>query len=317
MNVRPDLTRLRTMLNGRPAVTRFAPSPTGYLHMGHLVNALYVWGIARALGGKVILRLEDHDRNRCKAAYETAILDDLDRLGLLPDVGTTSELRAGASDFRQSDCGAHYERQLQALAEKGLVYGCSCSRRALRARLGDIPPGELRYDGHCRDRGLPPGDGQAIRLRLPEGTVVFDDLLAGPQAQAPAQQCGDMVLRDNKGNWSYQFCVTVDDVRHGVQLVIRGLDIIESTGRQVLLANLLGAENIPVHVHHGLLMAEPGKKLSKHNHAPAIRDMMNAGESPEEILGRAASMCGLLEVQRPLSAAELAELFLQDGKGTP
>ena len=132
MSPRPplDLAALAARLPSSP-LTRFAPAPTGYLHLGHVVNALYVWGTARAVGGRVLLRVEDHDRQRCRPGYETALLDDLDWLGLQPDVFPTDAFRTGPCESRQSDRHAHYQRAAQTLIAHGLVYGCHCTRREI------------------------------------------------------------------------------------------------------------------------------------------------------------------------------------------
>jgi glutamyl-Q tRNA(Asp) synthetase len=204
------------------SLTRFAPAPTGWLHFGHVVNALYVWNTARALGCRVMLRIEDHDRERCRPEYERGILDDLDWLGFVPDVHPTATFRSGRSDGRQSDRDAVYREAVAQLRAQQLLYACDCSRRALVA----APAGELRYPGTCRERGLPLTDGLGWRVRLPDTVETFDDALLGTQVQTPAGQCGDLLIRDRRGNWTYQFAVTVDDWRQDVDLVIRGVDLL-------------------------------------------------------------------------------------------
>jgi hypothetical protein len=154
--LRPDLSRLEAAL-GAPPLTRFAPSPTGYLHLGHVVNAIYVWGVARALGGRVVLRIEDHDRIRCRSRYEAALLDDLAWLGFEPDSGRLPILR-------QSDTPLAYTQALETLCASTEVYACGCSRK-------DI--GGERYDGRCRGRSLQPGPGRGIRVRFAPGTTML------------------------------------------------------------------------------------------------------------------------------------------------
>jgi glutamyl-tRNA synthetase/glutamyl-Q tRNA(Asp) synthetase len=265
-------------------LTRFAPAPTGWLHLGHVLNALYVWNTARAAGCRVMLRIEDHDRERCRPEYERGILDDLDWLGFVPDVYPTRMFRAGPVDGRQSDRGAVYQDALRRLRDRGLVYACDCTRRSLAA-AGARPgsSGELRYPGICRDRNLPLSDGVGWRVRLPAGVETFDDALVGVQEQSPAEQCGDMLIRDRLGNWTYQFAVTVDDWRQGVDLVIRGIDLLPSTGRQILLARLLGRDVPPVYMHHPLVMKTPAQKLSKSDGATGIRELCAAGWTKEEV----------------------------------
>jgi glutamyl-Q tRNA(Asp) synthetase len=303
-----DLDRLRRRLPPAP-LTRFAPSPTGYLHLGHAVNAVFVWGVARALGGRVLLRLEDHDRGRCRAAYETALLEDLEWLGLEPDLGGAEGLRGGPSAYRQSDCEPLYRTELARLAARHPVYACACSRKTLATEV-DAPGGtEIPYPGRCRDRGLAAGPGRGVRVALGPGEERFDDALLGEQRQEPAAQCGDLLLRDRLGQWTYQFAVTVDDYRQGVDLVVRGADLLASTGRQIRLARLLGRVGAPVFLHHPLLLKPSGEKLSKASRDTALRELRAAGMSPGVVLGEAAFRAGLLPQARPIGADALADLF--------
>jgi glutamyl/glutaminyl-tRNA synthetase len=311
--VRPDPARL-------PAAptTRFAPAPTGHLHLGHLVNAIYTWGIAGATGGRVVLRIEDHDRQRSRRTYEAALLDDLERLDLLPDVPPLAELRGGSSPYRQSDDAAPYEAAVAALRAQGRVYACTCSRAALLAWRGPGCP------GGCRMRGLPEDEpGTALRAWLAgdeagmagarvaaAGTDLeaFDDLLLGPR-DGDLSADGDLALRDRHGNWSYPLCVVVDDARHGVDLVIRGRDLLDATPRQLRLGRLLGRATPPAFLHHPLLRKPSGAKLSKADHDTALRDLLDGGAAPADLLGFAAAAVGLQAEPRPLPAARLGELF--------
>ena len=304
-----DLAALRDRLPPAP-LTRFAPSPTGFLHLGHVANAIWVWGIARALGGGVLLRIEDHDRGRSRREYEGAALDDLEWLGLVPDRGRPAELRHGPSPFRQSDSGEVYAAALDRLARSAEVYGCDCSRRDIALEAGDPFNEETRYPGRCRARGLPPGPGRGIRVVLPEATETFSDARLGARAQAPASQCGDLLLRDRTGNWTYQFAVVVDDQRHGVDLVIRGEDLLSSTGRQIMLGRMLGRERPPEFLHHPLIRKDDGVKLSKSSGDTGVRELRAAGAMPEAVLGEAAWRTGLLEQPRPLAPGALPALFL-------
>ncbi len=303
-----DLSALAARLPPRP-LTRFAPSPTGYLHLGHVANAICVWGIAGALDGRVLLRLEDHDRSRCRPDYETALLEDLEWLGLEPDIGPLAEFRAGTSSYRQSDGASAYRDHLAALAARAHVFACDCSRKDLAIESGDIPDIETRYNGRCRDRGLSPGSGRGIRLRIDAGVERFEDGWLGEQAQDPATQCGDLLLRDRLGNWTYQFAVTVDDFRHGVDLVIRGVDLLSSTGRQLRLGRLLGRAQPPVYVHHSLIRRPSGEKLSKSASDTGIRDLRRSGMTPGLVLGTAARLIGLLPETCELAIDEVARLF--------
>jgi len=269
-------------------LTRFAPAPTGYLHLGHVVNALYVWDMARDRGARVLLRIEDHDAERCRPEYERGILDDLDWLGFAPDVHPTSEFRAGACGGRQSDRHRHYEAAAKTLSARGLVYGCDCSRRHLAAAAAPVEPGhEIPYPGTCRDKGLPLERGRIWRVRIPPGPETFHDLLCGPQAQEPASQCGDLVIRDRLGNWTYQFVATVDDWLQGIDLVVRGRDLLSSTGRQIRLARMLGRERPAEFAHHPLVMKSPAQKLSKSDRDTGVRDLRAAGWSRDRVLEEA------------------------------
>lgn len=281
--------------------TRFAPAPTGYLHLGHVVNALFVWGVARARGAEVLLRIEDHDRQRCRPTYEAALLEDLDWLGLAPDLGPTAAFRAGQSPYRQSDNGSRYHAALERLRTRGhRVYACDCSRKT----ADTAGP----YPGRCRDRNLPVGPGRGIRVVIAPGTERFDDLRLGPQAQEPATQCGDLLLRDRLGNWTYQMCVVVDDLEQGIDLVVRGEDLLDSTGRQLALARMLGRAEPPRFLHHPLILKPGGAKLSKADRDTSVRDLRAGGASRELLFGRALAGAGMLEGERPLTLEEALAL---------
>ena len=271
--------------------TRFAPAPTGYLHLGHVVNAQYVWDLARRAGARVLLRIEDHDRERCRPEYETALLDDLDWLGFAPDDFPTSAFRRGRCDSRQSDRGAVYEETARDLEARGLLYGCSCSRRALSEQTG-ASGDELRYPGTCRKRGLPLEAGLTWRARIEAGVEAFDDLILGPQQQEPANQCGDLAIRDRLGNWTYQFVASVDDFRQDVDLVVRGRDLLASTGRQIHLGRLLGRVHPATFAHHELVMKTPSQKLSKSDRDTGVRDLRAAGWTREQVLTAASAAAG-------------------------
>ena len=291
-SLRPDLARLEAVLDA-PPLTRFAPSPTGFLHLGHVVNAIYVWGVARALGGRVLLRIEDHDRIRSRPEYEAALLQDLAWLGFEPDAGLAPLLR-------QSDTLSVYEDALAVLRATTEVYVCECSRK-------DI--GGERYDGRCRQRSLPPGPGKGLRVQLAGRTETFDDALLGPLTQTPAEQCGDLLVRDRDGHWTYQLAVTVDDARQNVTLVIRGGDLVSSTGRQIQLARMLGRRNAPIFLHHALIHDERGEKLSKSAGDTGVRDLRSAGFSAPEVIGLAAYQVGLIGARESIGASEVAGLF--------
>ena len=280
-------------------LTRFAPSPTGHLHLGHVVNAIYVWGLARAAGGRVLLRMEDHDRMRCRLEYESSILEDLDWLGFVPDEGLHPLLR-------QSDRGDVYQVALDKLRRTHHVYACECSRKHLAGE---------RYDGFCRDRGLTEGPGRGLRVQFGEGVETFDDLLLGVIEHEPARQCGDLLLRGRDGNWTYQFAVTVDDLMQGITDIIRGEDLASSTGRQLRLRQMVGATGRPRFAHHPLILKPDGEKLSKSTADTGVRELRQSGVKPEEVIGHAAAAVGLIEQFTPVAAHRVADFFRGSPRG--
>jgi glutamyl-tRNA synthetase/glutamyl-Q tRNA(Asp) synthetase len=266
--------------------TRFAPAPTGWLHLGHVLNAEYVWGAA----ADVRLRIEDHDRERCRPEYDAGILEDLEWLGY----------RWSGAIVRQSRRDSIYREAIEILRAQGLLYACDCSRRHIEARLSaaasakadggrreartaNAEETELRYDGYCRSRQLPLADGLGWRVRIDPGVERFVDGILGPLEQDPSAQCGDVLIRDRLGNWTYQFCVVVDDYRQDIDLVIRGVDLLASTGRQIRLARLLGRQTPPEFRHHPLIMKRPGQKLSKSDGDTGVRDLRARGWTPEDV----------------------------------
>jgi glutamyl/glutaminyl-tRNA synthetase len=277
----------------RPAVTRFAPSPTGYLHLGHVANAIYVWGLAGAVGASVHLRIEDHDRVRSRTHFAAALLEDLDWLGFVADSGRTPL-------HRQSDHPDRYQTALARLRRTHHVYACRCSRKEI---------GGERYPGYCRALGLPEIAGHGLRVAIEPGVEPFDDLLAGRLEDTPADQCGDLLVRDRDGQWTYQFAVTVDDIADQVSLVVRGRDLITSTGRQIRLARMLGRPQPPRFAHHPLILGADGVKLSKSRRDTGVRELRGAGVTAAAVIGRAAAALGLTEAAVPVEATDVARLF--------
>jgi glutamyl-Q tRNA(Asp) synthetase len=237
---------------------------------------VYVWDVARASGpgSRVLLRIENHDRARCRPEFEAAMHEDLAWLGFV----------AGGTPTRQSERGAMYERALEDLRRQGLTYACDCSRREI---------GSGRYPGTCREKNLRESAGTGVRVRLASTLERFEDVMLGPRQQRPSEQCGDLLARDRHGNWTYHFAVVVDDLLQGVNLVIRGEDLLDSTGRQIHLARLLGREHPPAFLHHALLMKTATQKLSKSDGDTGIRDLRAKGWSAEAVIDRAMSLAGL------------------------
>ena len=291
-SLRLDLPRARAAFPVAP-VTRFAPSPTGYLHLGHVVNAIYTWGVARVLGGRVLLRVEDHDRVRSRPEFVEALLEDLAWLGFVPDEGRVPLLR-------QSERYSVYEGALDHLRRNGCVYGCDCSR----AEIG----GE-QYAGRCRDRRLIERPGLGLRVRIDPVLVHACDLVLGDLAQTPAEQCGDLLVKDRDGHWTYQFAATVDDLVQGVTLVVRGADLQSSTGRQVLLASMLGRTTPALFLHHPLILDARGRKLSKSAGDTGVRELRAKGVSATEVIGIAAAAVGLIAAPAAVDASHVSALF--------
>ena len=274
----PTLPEVR----GSASLTRFAPAPTGYLHLGHVANAVWTWGLAAESGAGVLLRIEDHDRQRGSPSYDAAILEDLEWLGFRPDRGPV----------RQTDTDAltAYDDALLRLSERGLVYGCDCTRTtfATWASTHGRPWAGPGCPGRCRERSV---DGPVLRAALGGGREAWTDRLVGPCREDVAPT-GDLPIRDRHGNWTYGFCVVVDDLRHGVDLVVRGRDLLHATPSQFRLAGLLGRETPPTFAHHELVRGPDGRKLSKSAGDTAVRELRDAGHTPGEVIELAAWATG-------------------------
>jgi glutamyl-Q tRNA(Asp) synthetase len=273
--------------------------------MGHAVNAVYAWSLARAFGGTVLLRIEDHDRRRARAAYGASILENLVWLGLEAD---NAALRLPAPLW-QHDRDEVYDAALARLTARGLVYVCRCSRRDVSTHAGATDEDALRYPGTCRTAAISPLETTARRVRLVDAHIEFNDLRHGPQVQVPQSQCGDLLVRDRLGQWTYQFAVVVDDLEQRVDLVIRGDDLLDSTGRQFALATLLGREVPPLVLHHALIRRPDGTKLSKSQGDTGIAELRAAGWSAERVLGHAAWLGGLQRTAAEISASALGRLW--------
>lgn len=280
--------------------TRFAPSPTGYLHRGHVFSALCVFAAAKEFGYRVRLRIEDHDRSRARNAYIDAIREDLDWLGFPFD-----------AESIQSENGERYERLFERLKAQGFLYACGCSRKSAFENNPVNADGETIYKGHCRDLGLPFEQGFAVRFKTPDKTFGWTDILRGGFTENPREWCGDFAVKDRLGQWTYQFAVVADDLEEGVGLVVRGMDLLHSTSRQIALANALGRKEPPLFLHHGLLLSPEGKKLSKREKAAGIRSERDAGKSAETLLGEVCKDAGLIPRFEPMSVQEAVQLSRQ------
>lgn len=266
--------------------TRFAPSPTGYLHLGHALSAIVAHDAARDGGGRFLLRIEDIDHTRSRPDYVAAIPDDLAALGLSWD-GTV---------WRQSERRAVYQAVLDQLREQGLTYPCFCTRRQVADHaLGQGADG-LIYGGTCRELGdkavaahLAAGDQPAWRLRLDmaldlAGPIVWQDERAGKQTWA-GSGAGDVVLARRDIGVSYHLAVVVDDAAQGMTHVIRGMDLFHQTSIHVLLQRLLELPT-PHYLHHQLLTNEDGRKLSKSDGVRSLREIYASGLDGRKVAAR-------------------------------
>ncbi|TPW34781.1 tRNA glutamyl-Q(34) synthetase GluQRS [Oecophyllibacter saccharovorans] len=266
-----------------PLTTRFAPSPTGRLHLGHVVSALYGRALAGS-DGRFLLRVEDTDRIRCRPAYGAALLEDLGWLGLRP----AGSVRVQSAHLSQ------YEAVLRNLQARHLLYPCSCTRREISARSTvTAPDGSRVYSGTCRNRNShPPGRPLAWRLNMQaaleeiRGEPEWQEIgrLAGPGRQrGQAAAFGDIVLGRRDSGVAYHLCVTHDDALQGVSCVTRGMDLLHATSVQRVLQVLMGWP-APVYAHHALLLDAEGRKLSKREGAEGIFQLRQGGWSAHEVL---------------------------------
>ena len=283
---------------------RFAPSPTGFLHEGHLLSALYVWAAARKWDLKIHLRIEDHDQSRMRPAYVEGIYEDLAWFGFHYD-----------SESIQSKRWPLYEQALARLEEQQLVYPCYCSRKQLEAENPKSETGEIVYQGKCLARHEAQGswfeeeaqdlrhemEPHNLRFVVPDKVIKWHDLRLGDFAENPKLQCGDFPIRDREGQWTYQFAVCVDDIDEGITHIVRGEDIRSSTARQIALREALGVKEHPIYLHHALISDSSGKKLSKRELAYSLRQERKAGVTPETLLGRVCFKAKLQETPAPLS----------------
>lgn len=276
---------------------RFAPSPTGDLHLGSAASALLAWLAARAAGGAFVLRIEDLDGPRVVPGMAARQLDELRWLGLDWDEGP--DVGGPYAPYAQSARGALYEAALEQLARRDLVYLCDCSRAEV-ARIASAPhAGEEgpRYPGLCRAHGMrerawkrPP----AVRLRVPDGVVTVRDRFQGEFAQDVARVVGDFVLKRGDGVYSYQLAVVVDDLAMRVTEVVRGVDLLDSAPRQVLLARLLGGEP-PSFAHHPLVIGTDGTRLAKRARGVPLADQRAAGRSAGSLVAGLARLLGIVD----------------------
>ena len=293
-------------------VGRYAPSPSGRMHLGNLCCCLLAWLSAKSKGGKVVLRVEDLDTARCPRKFAELLQQDLAWLGLSADEG--GDLGGPDGPYYQSDRSAIYQQFYDVLWKKGLVYPCFCSRSQLHA--ADAPhrsDGQVVYAGTCRNLTPEQAAEKALRrppawrVRVPDETVGFTDGHLGCYEENLARDCGDFYLRRADGVFAYQLAVVVDDALMGVTEVVRGADLLSSTPRQLWLYRTLDL-NAPEFIHMPLLLAPDGRRLSKRDGDESLENLQ-AKYTPEEIIGRLACACGLQKAPDPRTPAELADGF--------
>jgi glutamyl-tRNA synthetase len=282
---------------------RFAPSPTGVLHVGNLRTALLAWLFARSANDRFLMRVEDLDRQRVKPGYEEQQLDDLRSIGIDWD----------GPLVRQSERLALYAQAIDQLDRAGRIYPCFCTRAEVReaasAAHGPLPEGA--YPGTCREltqagraqreaTGRPP----ALRLRAGDERVAFTDRVLGEQTG----HVDDFVIRRGDGTPAYNLAVVVDDAAQGVQEVVRGADLVDSTPRQLLLARLLDLPE-PTHAHVPLVLGPDGARLAKRHGAVTLHDRALLGETPQDVVAWMAQTTGLAEPGEKPAAQDLIERF--------
>ncbi len=277
---------------------RFAPSPTGILHLGNLRTALASWLSARAQGGRWIIRMEDVDGPRCRRDWGLQQLRDLAVLGLTSDVPVVW----------QSERLGRYRDALARFRAQGRLYTCGCTRKEL-ALLASAPHAEdgLRpYPGTCRDQDRE--GAAALRVRLPKGQVAWQDRVQGAQSADPNEVTGDPLVFRRDGCFAYHLAVVVDDGDQGVTEVVRGQDLLPVTPTQIRLQEALDLPR-PTYAHVGLVMASDGQRLGKRAGALGLEALLARGQALEDLVGWLGWSLGCLEAPRACTAADLVASF--------
>ena len=285
-------------MSGR-VVGRFAPTPSGRMHLGNVFAALIAWLSVRSQKGSLVLRMEDLDTQRTSADFADILRNDLLWLGLNWDEETAP----------QSQRTEVYDRYFEKLMDEGLLYPCYCTRSQLHSvNAPHLSDGTYVYPGTCRNLKATPADRKpAWRVMVPDKEWSFHDLVQGDYSLNLATGCGDMVVRRADGVYVYQLAVTVDDGESGVTEVVRGMDLLSSAPRQMYLQEKLGFPH-PVYGHVPMLLAPDGRRLSKRDKDLDL-GVLRQRITPESLIGTLAFAAGLTETQAPISAAELASVF--------
>lgn len=287
-----------------PVVGRFAPSPTGRMHAGNVYAALVAWLVAKSQGGRIVLRIEDLDRERSKPEYIDAVQRDFEQLELTWDEGP----------YFQHDREEAYRAAFDELAGRGLVYPCFCTRADLHAASAPHRGEKPVYPGTCRSLSAEERERRSLkrmpaqRLMVPDETVSFVDLVQGSYAQNLATDCGDFLVRRSDGAFAYQLAVVVDDAAQGVNSVVRGVDLLCSTPQQMYLQTLLGLPH-PTYAHIPLLVAERNRRLSKRDKDAALDELLARYRTPEAVIGHIAGVTGLAPTCDPATPEQLLATF--------
>ena len=291
----------------KEVVGRFAPSPSGRMHLGNLWSCLLAWLSARSMGGSMVLRLEDLDPERCKREYCDQVMRDLEWLGLDWD----------NQPVYQSERTEIYAQAFAQLEKQGLVYPCYCNRaERLAASAPHRSDGVVIYGGRCRSLSREERDElektrrPAWRLRVPDREYSFQDLLQGEYRENLERDCGDFILRRSDGVYAYQLAVVVDDALMGVNQVVRGQDLLDSTPRQNYIQDLLGYSH-PSYGHVPLLLAEDGRRLAKRDRDQELGQLQQRYTAPE-LVGKLAHLAGLLDRPEAVTPRELIAEFSWD-----
>ena len=296
---------------------RYAPSPTGDLHLGNARTALLAWWRARSESSTFVMRVEDLDEPRTVPAAVAGNLEELRWLGIDWDEGP--DVGGPFAPYRQSLRHDLYGRMLEELEAEGTLFECFLSRRELRelssAPHGAAPvygPRQRRQNELQRERKRAEGKRPAIRLQAPDTGVRFVDRLHGPQTFDAWSQVGDVVLRRADGAWAYQFAVVVDDLAMGIEEVVRGDDLLPSTAAQLLIYQALDRRP-PSFMHVPLLLDEAGERLAKRRGALTLASLRDRGVPATRVVGLLAYTLGLLERPEPMTAGEFLGLASLDG----
>ena len=285
--------------------TRFAPSPTGYMHLGNVWIAFLNWLWTKQQGGEIVLRIEDIDRQRCHEEYIRAIEEDLEWLGLSYDEGPAGNYAYGKP--LQSERFPLYQKILDSWYKEGEIYPCYCTRARLHSISSAPHEGETLpvYDGHCRE--LTDAERAAMmkapswRIRMEETGESFTDLFCGTRERQLLPKADDFVVRRADGMVAYQLAVSIDDGAMGITHVLRGNDLLSSTYYQLYLIRKLGYP-VPTYGHLPLLVDQEGVRLSKRQQGITIREMKESGAKAEDIIGRLLYLAGAIPKEMPVSA---------------